>query len=78
MENRVKGFYESTMEQAADAVKSQPVAVLVAALGLGVVAGMLVVGLYPIKQPQRQWGASKIRRRVLENLGNISPSSWTS
>ncbi len=77
MENRVQGFYESTMEQAADAIKSQPVAAVVAAVGLGVVAGMLVISLFPITQPQRDWSASQIGKRVLESLGNLSPSSWT-
>ena len=78
MENRVQGYYESTMVQAEDAIKSQPVAAVVVALGLGVVAGILVVGMFPDKHPHRDWSASGIGNRILEKLEHLSPSSWTS
>jgi hypothetical protein len=78
MENRVQGFLGSTMEQAGDAVSSQPVAAVIAVVGLGVVAGILVVGLFPNKQPQSDWSASQISKRVMDELGRLSPSSWSS
>ncbi len=78
MENRVQGLYESTVEQAEDVIKSQPVAAVVTAVGLGVVAGMLIVGLCPVNHHQRDWSASQIGKRVMESLGNLSPSSWKS
>lgn len=78
MVNRIQDLCDSTMEQATDAIRSQPVAAIVTAVGLGVVAGLLIVGLCPVNSPQRDWSASQIGRRVMEGLGHLSPSSWKS
>jgi hypothetical protein len=77
MENRVQGLYESTVDQAVGAIKSQPVGAVVAAVGLGVVAGMFVVSMFP-QSRRNDWSATEIGRRVMDRLSSLTPSSWSS
>jgi hypothetical protein len=78
MENRVQGLYESTVDQAVGVIKSQPVGAVVAAVGLGVVAGMFVVSMFPQSSRRNDWSATEIGRRVMDRLGSLTPSSWSS
>ncbi len=78
MENRVESFYESAMEQAEDAIGSQPVAVVVAAVGLGVIAGLLLGGAFASRPAPSMWNPSEMGHRVWERLGHLSPSAWKS
>ncbi len=78
MENRVQGLYEGTVDQAVDVINSQPVGVMIAAVGLGVVAGMFVVRLFPQASRRHEWNASEIGRRVMDRLSSLTPSSWSS